>query len=246
MGAELFAVAKDFAKKWKVPNCVGAVDGKHVPVQALIGSGRDYFNYKQFFGIVLLAIVDANFSFVYINIGSQGRVSDGGFNHTSFKIFLDYFKLNLPADCVLQGINTPFPYIYLADNAFWLTCIIMKPYAGAQAKRSKTNICNYRVSKKLRIAENVFGIMSNVFRVFRRLLVTQSETMELATLAAVYLHNFMRRISSRCTHTPPGTFDTECSDTTGIRPGDWRTDQEMCVQNFSRIACKKFPNGSRG
>jgi hypothetical protein len=48
----------------------------------------------------------------------------------------------------------------------------------------------------------------------------QQETAELITLAAVYLHNFMRRISSIYTHTPPGTFDAECPDTGEIRPGD--------------------------
>jgi len=232
-------IANDFEKKWNVPNCVGAMDGKHISVQAPIGSGSDYFNYKKFFSIVLFAVVDANYNFLYVNVGSQGRISDGGvFNQTSFKRLLDDCKLNLPTDCVLPGREMPIPYVFLADDAFPLTSNIMKPYAGTQEKGSKTRICNYRFSRGRRIAENVFGIMSNVFRFLRRQLLMQPETAELITLAAVYLHNFMRRNSSRYTYTPPGTFDVECPDTGEIKPGDWRNDHETRLEDFPRIARK--------
>jgi hypothetical protein len=66
----------------------------------------------------------------------------------------------------------------------------------------------------------------------------QPETPELITLAAVYLHNFMRRNSLRYTYTPPGIFYVECPDTGEIRPGDWRNGHETRLEDFSRIACK--------
>ena len=54
-------VAKEFEEKCQFPNCVGAIDGK--PLINPFNSGSSYFNYKSFFSIVLLALVDADYSF---------------------------------------------------------------------------------------------------------------------------------------------------------------------------------------
>jgi hypothetical protein len=62
---ERLIVASDFVKKLNVPNCVGAMDGKYISMQAPIASGSDYINYKKFFSIVLLAVVDASYNFLY-------------------------------------------------------------------------------------------------------------------------------------------------------------------------------------
>lgn len=66
------AVSKDFEEKWNFPHTIGALDGKHITIQAPFRSGTEYFNYKKIFSIVLLALVDANYNFMYVNIGSQG------------------------------------------------------------------------------------------------------------------------------------------------------------------------------
>ena len=56
-----------------IPNCFNAMDGKYVALFHPIHSGSTYYNYKEFKGIVLLALVDVDYKFVYIDIGCEGQ-----------------------------------------------------------------------------------------------------------------------------------------------------------------------------
>jgi len=58
---------------WNFPNCL---DGKHID-KSTSRLASMYFNCKQFFSIVLTALVDAQFKFLFIDVGSCGRFADG-------------------------------------------------------------------------------------------------------------------------------------------------------------------------
>ena len=63
---------------WNFLNCIGEMDGKYVQLQCPFNSGSYHFNYKSSFSIVLLAVVDADYKFLYVDVGCNGRISDDG------------------------------------------------------------------------------------------------------------------------------------------------------------------------
>lgn len=65
-----------FYKKTNFPNCLGAIDGKHIRCKNPNHGGSLYFNYKKYFSIVLMAVVDANLNFISIDVGAYGREAD--------------------------------------------------------------------------------------------------------------------------------------------------------------------------
>lgn len=66
-------VANGFAKRWNFYNCLGALDGKHVAIRAPANSGSMFYNYKGFYSIILLALVDSDYKFLYVDVGANGR-----------------------------------------------------------------------------------------------------------------------------------------------------------------------------
>lgn len=219
-------IASDFLMKWNFNHCIGALDGKHVLIRPPANSGSYYFNYKHNFSIVLLALVDAEYKFIYVDVGCNGRVSDGGvFKNCSLSKALEEGKLNLPAAKNLPGGERPVPFMIVADDAFPLKENIMKPYSQTGLTTEK-RIFNYRLSRARRIVENAFGILSNRFRVFMSPIGLNPEKVEDIVMACCSLHNYLRDHKiSRTVYMPSGSVDGEDPDTHIIQPGNWRLEE---------------------
>ncbi|CAH2021440.1 unnamed protein product [Acanthoscelides obtectus] len=219
-------IEKGFRRTWNFPHCLGAIDGKHVLIQSPIHSGSEFINYHKTFSVVLMALVDADYNFIFVDCGCQGRISDGGvYRNTNLYKQICRKELGFPPPDCLPLKVTPLPYVLVADSAFALTENMMKPYAGTHNKGSKERVFNYRLSRARRIVENVFGIMSAVFRVLRKPMLLQPDIVTDIVMTCALLHNFLRRSKrSRLIYTPPGSFDTE-NDDGEIQPGSWRDDQ---------------------
>ncbi|CAF4773929.1 unnamed protein product [Pieris macdunnoughi] len=71
-------IEKGFRNKWNFPLCYGALDGKHINITGSKEYGSVNFNYKKDNSIVLMALVDHDYCFTYINVGANGSASDGG------------------------------------------------------------------------------------------------------------------------------------------------------------------------
>uniref|UniRef100_A0A3Q0QRU5 DDE Tnp4 domain-containing protein n=1 Tax=Amphilophus citrinellus TaxID=61819 RepID=A0A3Q0QRU5_AMPCI len=189
------AIAEGFKTRWNFPNCIGALDGKHVVLQAPPSSGSKYFNYKGSHSIVLLAVVDADYIFRVIDVGRYGRNSDGGILLESpLGKRLRAGTLGIPEDTTLQGAEDlgPMPHVLVADEAFPLQRHIMRPYPGRQLQR-KERCFNYRLSRARRIVENAFGILSTQWQMYHRVLGICPRKADSVVKATCILQNYMRQ-----------------------------------------------------
>lgn len=187
-------IADSYYRNANFPNCVGAVDGKHIRLISPQRSGSAFYNYKNYFSIVLMAVVDADLRFIAIDVGAFGRDSDSNiFKNWAFGKMLQENRLNLPEAKPLPGSNgPPLPFVFLGDEAFPLNNNFLKPYPR-QNLNNQRRIFNYRLSRARRIVECAFGILSNKWRIFHTSMTIPPDFAVLITKTACVLHNFVRR-----------------------------------------------------
>ncbi|XP_060556342.1 uncharacterized protein LOC132717007 [Ruditapes philippinarum] len=112
-------IADDFRTKWNFPHVCGALDGKHVRIKNPKNSGSLFYNYKGFFSIILLALVDAYYKFIWVSVGAYGSASDAQlFNNTELRTMLEENSLGLPDPDPLPGDDMNTPYFLIGDDAF--------------------------------------------------------------------------------------------------------------------------------
>jgi hypothetical protein len=185
----------DFWHLWNFPNLIDAIDGKHVKVQGPPNSGSKFFNYKQFFVVVLLALLDARYKFTAVDIVSYGRNSGGGiFAHSNLGKYLET-HLDIPEGKQLPGTSCLAPHVIVGDEAFPLKTYLMRPYLmrpypGSQSKGdNEKSIFNYRLPRARRVVENAFGILSQKFEIYQRTVQSLPENADDIIFATCVLHN---------------------------------------------------------
>ncbi|XP_031349654.1 uncharacterized protein LOC116175602 isoform X1 [Photinus pyralis] len=178
-------IAREFEVKWNFKNCIGAIDGKHVVMQALPNSGSTYYNYKGSHSYNLLAIADANYQFVMVDIGGEGRQSDSGiFKCSAMGQGFDQKIFNLPDP-------DEVPYVLVADEAFPLTECMMRPYPRRGQLDMRKKVFHYRLSRARRVVESSFGLLAGRWRIFRTPIIASSTTIKKIIQSTVCLHNFI-------------------------------------------------------
>jgi DDE superfamily endonuclease len=221
-------IAEDFERKWSFPLCCGAIDGKHVRITSPRHSGSIYYNYKNYYSVVLLAVADANYKFIMVDIGASGSISDGGvLKNSQLGKKLEENKFKFPNPQVRNNGFRPFPAL-VGDDAFPLKKNLLKPYPGKHLQFS-SKIFNYRLSRARMVIENSFGILAARWRIFQKPIQADLTLVKLVVKTCVILHNFL--IDQNDTNGL--TFDRE-ENGEEIR-GNWRssTNQDTGMININ-------------
>ena len=188
--------AEGFFQKWNFPLCVGAVDGKHVQISAPAHSGTLHYNYKRYFSIVLMAVVDAGGKFLVIDVGGFGSCDGGIFQETNFFKLLKADKLHLPEPSKIPNTNIELPYMFAGDEAFALMTNLMRPFPRHSLDNEKC-IFSYRLSRARRQVECAFGVMSSTWRIMRKPIETATVFAIDIMKAVCVLRNYIQDKESR-------------------------------------------------
>ena len=66
-------IVQEMLNEWDFPNCLGTLDGKHTAIECPANSGSEFYNYKKFFSIVLMAMCDSRYCFTLVDVGRGVR-----------------------------------------------------------------------------------------------------------------------------------------------------------------------------
>lgn len=187
-------IADLFYLKTNFPNCLGAIDGKHIRCKNPKNSGSLFFNYKKYFSVVLMAVVDANLQFITIDVGAYGKDGDSNvFKNSNFGKLLYSNKLDLPEPALLpETESNPQPYVFIGDEAFALHTHLLRPYPGRKLTDIR-RVFNYRLSRARRMVECAFGVLANKWRVLHTPIQVEPDFTDDIIKACCVLHNFVRK-----------------------------------------------------
>uniref|UniRef100_A0A2S2PHY3 Putative nuclease HARBI1 n=1 Tax=Schizaphis graminum TaxID=13262 RepID=A0A2S2PHY3_SCHGA len=187
-------ISELFYKKTNFPNCLGSIDGKHIRCRNPNNSGSLFYNHKKYFSIVLMAVVDANLNFIFIDVGAYGREADSNvFRQSIFGKKLYTNQLQIP-DAVSLPLteNNSQPFVFVADEAFGLHTNLLRPYPGRGLNNTR-RIFNYRLSRARRTVECAFGVLANKWNVLHTTILVEPDFCDHIIKACCVLHNFVRK-----------------------------------------------------
>ena len=218
-------ISAEWYRRWNFPHVIGAIDGKHVACRAPPSSGSQYFNYKGFFSIILLAVVSADYKFLWVDTSGDGSASDAQvYNQSDLRAALEAGDIiGWPAPDPLPHDTEDVPYFLIGDDAFALRTEMMKPFSNRDLSHDE-RIYNYRLSRARRVVENAFGIMVNRFQVLLTTMNHAPRTVRLITKTCVLLHNLMR---TRYPVLQNRLVAENQALNEGMEDGEWRLDRNL-------------------
>lgn len=229
------SIASGFETTANFPHCIGAVDGKHIRLTCPFNSGSMYFNYKEYNSIVLMAVADSKFRFVYVDVGSYGKDCDSSiFKRSRLWQSIENNEQQLPEEKPIPGTESPnIPYFFIGDEAFGLHKHLLRPFGGTHLTVDK-RIFNYRLSRARRYVECSFGILTNKWRIFHRPINVQPEYAVTIVNACIVLHNFVLE--------KDGYSDVDTISITGLADltQERTTRGGLTANNVRSVFCKYF------
>ena len=154
----------DMEEMWQFPLVFSALDGCHIPIKMPRGGGhsaKEYHNFKNFYSIILMGMVNAKMQFIWASVGCPGSNHDSIiFRSTSFYSKLMESNILPTFTSLIEGVKVPF--MILADSVFPHLPWIQKPYTNAVLSEKQWYF-NYRLSQDHQNPIDISSLFSSSF-----------------------------------------------------------------------------------
>ena len=180
----------DMEELWQFPYCWSAVDGCHIPIKCPPGgleSCKEYHNFKNFYSIVMMALVDSKCRFIWGTCGFPGNSHDA-IIFQSTQLWSDIKEGNFIPEIAANLNGVLVPPLVVGDSAFPFQPWLMKPYGNA-VLTPEQRYFNYRLSRARMVTEECYGQLKGRWRILLRKCEGSKEEVRVATLACMVLHN---------------------------------------------------------
>ena len=175
------ALSRRFFDRFQFPNCCGAVDDTHIPINKP-GKKDDpasYFDYKKDYSIHLQAVCDADTRILFYHIGAPGKNNDGGVMEMS------------GLKQILNSGSIPDRFHLVGDPAFPLHVNLMTRFPGVNLTPFQSRY-NWRQSRCRMIVEQLFGQLKGKWRILlRNIQFRDLSVVNKIVKTCVLLHNFL-------------------------------------------------------
>ncbi|XP_018303600.1 putative nuclease HARBI1 [Mycetomoellerius zeteki] len=181
-GNNITKVSRKFEEIADIRNCVGAIDGSHIFINKPEENGREYFNRKQCYSILLQAVTDSKMKFTNIYCGDPGSFHDVRMLRRSelFQVAEQERENIFPNNTFLLGDKG---YNGIAKK--W----IVSPFKDNGNLTIEHVEFNRKISATRVVVERAFGILKGRFRQLQKLPLYDTHFMTWIIIACCVLHN---------------------------------------------------------
>ena len=189
-GIDFKRIINGFQRKWNFPQCLGAIDGTHIPIKAPLVHHADYYNRKCFHSVILQGVCDSQCCFTDVFAGWPGRAHDSRvFGRSQIGNLITEGRL-IPDDSNLRRVidNHVIEPFLIGDPAYPISKHLMKNYPGSNLTPEKEHF-NYRLSRARIQIERAFGRLKGRWRCLLKALECELDKVVLHATTACILHN---------------------------------------------------------
>ena len=227
---------QDMNNIWQFPFCWAAIDGCHIPIKCPPGgaeASKEYHNFKNFYSIVLMAMVDSRYRFIWGSCGCPGNSHDS-IIFQSTNLWENIKEHGCIPDIGRKVGDMTVPPLIIGDSAFPFEPWLLKPYTNA-VLTEKQRYFNYRLSRARMVTEGAFGQLKGRRRVLLRKNESSPSEVKTTTLACMVLHNICIAKGDTISNKLDLTIDPHTNE---------RQHREVIRDLLQMTACKKIKDSN--
>ena len=186
---EVVELAVGFYAAHGFPQCIGAVDGTHIPLRRPIENATDYVNRTGFHSLNVQGCVDYHYCFIDVDIKWPGSVHDARiFAKSSLNRMLMDGTIPRSPRTVVQN-EDPVPICILGDPANPLLPYLMKEFPKGGNTPSE-QFFGYRLPSARMAAECAFGRLKARCGILQKPIDLSMMNIHYTIFSCFILHNF--------------------------------------------------------